>query len=71
MSKFFEKSIIDDVCLAFTRWNGWGPPTSEYQIMEFCQARATSEVQAEEYTQILVGWMSGEYSCKLPLWLDE
>ena len=66
---FYEKTVIENACVAFTRWNGWGPPTSEYQIIEFCQARAENKLAAEEFTEILMRWMAGEYSCKLPLWL--
>jgi hypothetical protein len=68
---FYEKGIVDGVCLAFVRWNGWGPPTSEYQILEFCRAKANSEPETEEYTEILNGWINGEYTFKSPLWIND
>jgi hypothetical protein len=68
---FYEKSVIDNACMAFTRWSGWGPPTSEYQIIEFCQAKANNEFEAKEFTEILTRWMGGEYECKPPLWFQD
>lgn len=67
---FYEKGVVEEACVAFTRWNGWGPPTSEYQIIEFCQAKAAHELEADEYTEILMRWMAGDYTCKPPLWLQ-
>ena len=68
---FYEDSLVKSVCVAFTRWSGWGPPTSEYQVMEFCRAKIESEAQAKDYAEILTRWMNGEYSCKMPLWLHD
>ncbi len=68
---FYEKSIVDEVCIAFVRWNGWGPPTSEFQILEFCQSKAESAPKACKFTEILTGWMRGEYVFKNPLWLND
>jgi len=68
---FYEDSLVSKICRAFTCWNGWGPPSSEYLILEFCLAKAESEAEAEEFTDILKGWMTGEYEYKQPLWLDD
>ena len=68
---FYEESQVKNVCLAFARWNGWGPPTSEYQILEFCQAKSKSEKQTEDYTEILTRWMNGEYNIENPLWVQD
>ena len=58
---FYEEARIKNVCNSFIRWNGWGPPTSDYQIVEFCQEKAISADEAKVYTDILVGWMKGDY----------
>ena len=68
---FYEKSIVNEVCLAFTRWNGWGPPASEYSIIEFCKAKASNKPEAKKFTEILIGWMNGEYHFDNPLWVRD
>lgn len=47
------KNFMDD----FVKWNGWGPPTSEYQIIEYCQNRTSSEEEANVAFDILKKWM--------------
>lgn len=42
---------------AFIEWNGWGPPTSEYQIGEFCRSNTYSEEESEFMFWILKEWM--------------
>ena len=64
---FHEPSKVEAVCRAFTCWNGWGPPTSEYQIMEFCKSEASSEADADEKTEVLLGWMRGDYDFENPI----
>jgi hypothetical protein len=56
---FYEKGVVDRVCLAFVRWNGWGPPTSEYQIGEFCRATTYSESDSDHEFWILMEWLNG------------
>jgi len=58
---FYEESRIKGVCNSFVRWNGWGPPTSSYQITEFCQSKAYTKEEAEALVEILTGWMNGDY----------
>ena len=42
---------------AFIKWNGWGPPTSEYQIGEYCKSNTYSETDSDYSFNILLGWM--------------
>jgi hypothetical protein len=67
---FYEKSRVNSVCNAFVRWNGWGPPSSEFQIQEFCKNKAIDDGESRVYNEILTGWMTGEYHFDNPLWLD-
>lgn len=48
----------EDVIESFTEWNGWGPPDSEYQIIEFCKAKALSEEESNNLFIILFNWMN-------------
>jgi hypothetical protein len=67
--RFYEKTLIEQVCISFVRWNGWGPPTSKFQIMEFCRATEKTKEDSVEATEILEGWMRGEHNLKKnPLW---
>lgn len=43
----------------FRKWNGWGPPTSEYQIGEFCRATTYSEADSDHEFWILMEWLNG------------
>ena len=57
---YYEESRIKRVCNRFIKWNGWGPPTSEYQILEFCQATALDEEESTEFKDILEMWKDGD-----------
>lgn len=47
-----------DVKALFIEWNGWGPPSSEYQIYEFCREKAVSEEDSNRIFTILLDWMN-------------
>jgi len=49
----------------FIEWNGWGPPTSQFQAQEFAFYKAESEQEADEMVEILTRWMSGEILFKI------
>lgn len=42
----------------FIKWNGWGPPTSEYQIVEYCRDRTKSDYESDSAFDILLDWMN-------------
>ena len=43
---------------SFIKWNGWGPPTSEYQIGEYCRAETLTEEDSNYEFKILMEWMN-------------
>ena len=55
-----EVKSAQEIRKAFIQWNGWGPPTSEYQINEFCRADAYSEEDSEHAFWILMDWLNGK-----------
>lgn len=68
---FYEISHAKNICDLYVRWNGWGPPTSDYSIQEFCRAKSNSATESKEYREILIGWMDGLYDFEIPLWLQD
>jgi len=47
-----------EVRKSFVQWNGWGPPTSEYQIGEYCRAKTFSEEDSDYESSILIEWLN-------------
>lgn len=48
-----EKEVKRD----FTYWNGWGPPTSKFQINEYCRHNTYTRQESENAFRILKNWM--------------
>lgn len=47
---------------AFIEWNGWGPPTSEFQINEYCWYEVEPDADREFIRQVLTEWMNSSPS---------
>ena len=51
-------STVAEIRKDFIEWNGWGPPTSEYQIGEYCRAQTETEDDSDHAFQVLMEWMN-------------
>ena len=59
---------VEKILISFIKWNGWGPPDSEYLILEYCQGNCVNEANSNHAHRILLGWMNGKYSgFKIPI----
>jgi hypothetical protein len=54
-----EIAVYKDIMRDFIEWNGWGPPTTEFQIQEYCYRQCYSEGDVDLTTNILTKWMNG------------
>lgn len=55
-----EITAYDSIMRGFIEWNGWGPPTSQFQIQEYCFYEHENECDVDFATDILMMWMNGE-----------
>jgi len=44
----------------FRYWNGWGPPSTEIQINEYCRHNTHNLEESQNASRILRKWMEAE-----------
>ncbi len=54
MTRVKSRTIRKD----FIRWNGWGPPESQYQIIEYCREKTRNQADSDEAFEILLEWLN-------------
>jgi hypothetical protein len=55
-----EITVYKNIMRDFVEWNGWGPPTSEFQIKEYTYRECESVGEVDLTTDVLTKWMNGE-----------